>query len=127
MHDKALEAAARAACQLRGLDWDAQADPMTSASGSDGEQEGMIDEARAAILAFLEAVEVTDSLAAALGETNIRTAGDPCRVKSWIAALYEPDYPSEAERERASQLADRAVAAMAHAVLARLRREIADA
>lgn len=52
--DTTLERVARAICAAQGLDWDAQADAMTSANGSDNEQNGYRDMARAAVEALKE-------------------------------------------------------------------------
>lgn len=52
-----IERVARAICQSQGLEWDKQSDPMTSASGSDGEQDGFREMASAAIRAMREPTE----------------------------------------------------------------------
>ena len=49
-----VEIVARAICASQGLDWDAQANAMTSGAGDDDEQEGYREMARAAIEAMRE-------------------------------------------------------------------------
>lgn len=49
-----IEEVARAICKAQGLDWDAQADGMTSGGGDGDEQQGYIEMAVAAIEAMRE-------------------------------------------------------------------------
>jgi len=53
MTNPTLTQIARGICKARGLDWDAQVNPMTSAGGGDDEQQGFIDDARAAVQALI--------------------------------------------------------------------------
>lgn len=75
-----IDRIARKICESQGLDWDDQASPMTSASGSDEEQDGF----RQMAVAALEAMrEPTIGMLTA----GIRTNGHPANV--WDAMLTE--------------------------------------
>lgn len=65
-----VEKVARAICSVDGLDWDAQADAMTSGSGSSEEQQGYFDRARAAI----EAMRTESDKCPRCGANRIDTA-----------------------------------------------------
>ena len=75
-----IEEVARAICGAQGLDWDAQADGMTSGGGGDNEQEGYIAMAVAAITAMRTMTEQMETdvyhIAAVveLGRVDVRAA-----------------------------------------------------
>lgn len=67
-----IERVARALCAADELDWDAQANGQTSGSGSDDEQQGYLDKARAAIEAMREPTEAMTAKAWSMITSNLR-------------------------------------------------------
>lgn len=95
MTNPTLTQIARGICKARGLDWDAQANPMTSAGGGDDEQQGFIDDARAAVQALIaniseEMIEAGLS-ATAMGEASLYDCDIAAIFTAMLQSLLKGD------------------------------------
>lgn len=84
--DEMVERMARAICEACGLDWDAQADFMTSAGGGDDERCVYLHEAEAALTAIESVIPVSGILS---GEMVVRQALDERMLKISTARARE--------------------------------------
>lgn len=78
-----IEKVARALCAKDGLDWDAQADGMTSGGGGDDEQDGYREKATAAI----EAMGDPTPEMKYRGRTTNNSTGEKYAEATWRAMI----------------------------------------
>jgi hypothetical protein len=57
----------------------------------------------------------------AIGNANIRSEADPCRLRTWISALFTDDYPTQEQQRLADDWADKALLVIARTAVEAMR------